>query len=227
MGDGDRRDSTGWPARPPEHNRRRRASNRRPEAVRRRRASSRRSEAFIEFTRAREYQIWSVVVKRSRPAWRRRVDPLINPPILRTKPNLRTPHVLQSPLTDSNRRPPPYHAIQTATGGSRWQRFRAGSSRFPASATRTFATGCARSVPYLFHRNRPKNGQFEAGRRSGNGGRPLLSRERVNRTTASCGMARRSRWRRLITAMSLCLCRPSGDSAGEQEQRDANAGRPA
>jgi hypothetical protein len=28
-----------------------------------------------------------------------------------------------SPLPDSNRRPPPYHAIQTATGGSRWQRF--------------------------------------------------------------------------------------------------------
>jgi hypothetical protein len=29
----------------------------------------------------------------------------------------------RSPLTDSNRRPPPYHAIQAADGGSRWQRF--------------------------------------------------------------------------------------------------------
>src|SRR5438132_10912509 len=27
--------------------------------------------------------------------------------------------LLQSPLTDSNRRPPPYHALQTATGRSR------------------------------------------------------------------------------------------------------------
>jgi hypothetical protein len=39
---------------------------------------------------------------------------------------------LQSPLTDSNRRPPPYHAIQTATGGSRWQRFVAKSNHFRA-----------------------------------------------------------------------------------------------
>src|SRR2546430_7550007 len=31
--------------------------------------------------------------------------------------------LLQSPLTDSNRRPPPYHALQTATGRSRRQRF--------------------------------------------------------------------------------------------------------
>ena len=38
-----------------------------------------------------------------------------------------------SPLPDSNRRPPPYHAIQTATGGSRWQRFRPRSSRFSAA----------------------------------------------------------------------------------------------
>src|SRR5712691_5801851 len=31
----------------------------------------------------------------------------------------RFPGLLQSPLTDSNRRPPPYHAIQTAIGDSR------------------------------------------------------------------------------------------------------------
>jgi hypothetical protein len=40
--------------------------------------------------------------------------------------------------------------------GSRWQRFPASSSCFGASATRTFATRCAPSVPYLFHPNRPK-----------------------------------------------------------------------
>jgi len=39
----------------------------------------------------------------------------------------------RSPLPDSNRRPPPYHAIQTATGGSQWQRFGASSSHFGAS----------------------------------------------------------------------------------------------
>jgi hypothetical protein len=68
---------------------------------------------------------------------------------------------LQSPLTDSNRRPPPYHAIQTATGGSRWQRFSASSSHFPAFGP-----------PNLCHRLRPlcsitvpcqsaENGPFE------------------------------------------------------------------
>jgi hypothetical protein len=40
----------------------------------------------------------------------------------------------ESPLTDSNRRPPPYHAIQTATGGSQWQRFPADPSHFRASS---------------------------------------------------------------------------------------------
>jgi hypothetical protein len=30
--------------------------------------------------------------------------------------------LLQSPLPDSNRRPPPYHGTSQATGGSRWQR---------------------------------------------------------------------------------------------------------
>src|SRR5438874_8489035 len=34
----------------------------------------------------------------------------------------RCPGFLQSPLTDSNRRPPPYHGTSQATGGSRWQR---------------------------------------------------------------------------------------------------------
>src|SRR5436309_15808939 len=36
-------------------------------------------------------------------------------------------------LTASGRNAPPYHAIQTATGGSRWQRFRPRSSRFRAT----------------------------------------------------------------------------------------------
>src|SRR5438034_3058060 len=41
--------------------------------------------------------------------------------------------LLQSPLTDSNRRPPPYHVLPDATGGSRWQRFGASSSHSQAS----------------------------------------------------------------------------------------------
>src|SRR5918994_5231060 len=47
--------------------------------------------------------------------------------------------LLQSPLTDSNRRPPPYHGASTATGRNRRQRFPACLSRFAAAA---FATGC-------------------------------------------------------------------------------------
>src|SRR6266508_5892935 len=77
--------------------------------------------------------------------------------------NLSTAGLLESPLTDSNRRPPPYHAIQTATGGSRWQGFVASSSRFRTSGH-----------PNLCHPLRPlcsitvpsqsaQNGQFEAG----------------------------------------------------------------
>jgi hypothetical protein len=58
------------------------------------------------------------------------------PPLIELK-GLRYPQKLPicrylSPLPDSNRRPPPYHAIQTTTGGSRWQRFGASSSHFPS-----------------------------------------------------------------------------------------------
>src|SRR5215216_1289335 len=35
----------------------------------------------------------------------------------------RFPGLLESPLTDSNRRPPPYHALRSATGGNPRQRF--------------------------------------------------------------------------------------------------------
>src|SRR5438067_394974 len=42
---------------------------------------------------------------------------------------------------------PPYHAIQTATGGSRRQRFPVSSGHFGLLAARTFATRCAPSVP--------------------------------------------------------------------------------
>jgi hypothetical protein len=44
-----------------------------------------------------------------------------------------------SPLTDSNRRPPPYHADPVATGRNRRQRFWLESAVLGASA---FATGC-------------------------------------------------------------------------------------
>ena len=54
--------------------------------------------------------------------------------------------LLQSPLTDSNRRPPPYHAIQrqpVAAGGNGLSLFQA---IFGLLATRTFATRCAPSI---------------------------------------------------------------------------------
>src|SRR5207249_2992872 len=52
----------------------------------------------------------------------------------------------------------PYHAIQTATSGSRWQRCAPDQAIFAALEDGTFASSCAPSVPYLFHANRPKNG---------------------------------------------------------------------
>src|SRR5439155_26415896 len=51
---------------------------------------------------------------------------------------------LRSPLTDSNRRPPPYHGIQTATGRNRRQRF---WLVLAASAPVRFATDCDRLQP--------------------------------------------------------------------------------
>ena len=51
---------------------------------------------------------------------------------------------LQSPLTDSNRRPPPYHALRSATGRNPRQRF-----WLVSAVCRTFsvATGCHRLRP--------------------------------------------------------------------------------
>jgi hypothetical protein len=81
--------------------------------------------------------------------------------------NEKTPRfrgVRPSPLPDSNRRPPPYHAIQTAAGGSLRQRFPVSSSHFGSSGG-----------PNLCHPLRPlcsitvpsqsaQNAQFEAPR---------------------------------------------------------------
>jgi hypothetical protein len=50
----------------------------------------------------------------------------------------------QSPLTDSNRRPPPYHALPAATGRNQRQRF---WLVLGASGSRRFATGCHRLQP--------------------------------------------------------------------------------
>src|SRR5438477_12334862 len=47
--------------------------------------------------------------------------------------------LLQSPLTDSNRRPPPYHGTSQATGGNRRQRIRL---VFAVSAAGRFAADC-------------------------------------------------------------------------------------
>jgi mannose-6-phosphate isomerase-like protein (cupin superfamily) len=55
--------------------------------------------------------------------------------------------LLQSPLTDSNRRPPPYHVVFLANGGNQWQRFLAESSRFGPSAK---VNVCHRLRPLCF-----------------------------------------------------------------------------
>jgi hypothetical protein len=52
--------------------------------------------------------------------------------------------VPRSPLTDSNRRPPPYHALVAATGRNRRQRF---WLVFAVSPAGRFASGCDRLQP--------------------------------------------------------------------------------
>src|SRR5205823_5061290 len=52
--------------------------------------------------------------------------------------------VSRSPLTDSNRRPPPYHGSSEATGGSRWQRI---WLAFAVHGSSRFAGGCHRLQP--------------------------------------------------------------------------------
>jgi hypothetical protein len=56
----------------------------------------------------------------------------------------RFPGLLQSPLTDSNGRPPPYHALRAATGRNPGQRF---WRVFAASVLRLLAAGCHRLQP--------------------------------------------------------------------------------
>jgi hypothetical protein len=55
-----------------------------------------------------------------------------------------SPALLQSPLTDSNRRPPPYHGTSQATGGSRWQRI---WPVFAVCGPERFAADCRRLQP--------------------------------------------------------------------------------
>jgi hypothetical protein len=57
----------------------------------------------------------------------------------------------KSPLTDSNRRPPPYHALAAATAGTRWQRLTKVLTAFVGSPLPPVATVCARSAPEVLH----------------------------------------------------------------------------
>jgi len=52
-----------------------------------------------------------------------------------------------SPLTDSNRRPPPYHGTSQATGGNPWQRFSLVFAVTGARHLSPFATGCNHGAP--------------------------------------------------------------------------------
>jgi hypothetical protein len=74
------------------------------------------------------------------------VDPLLTRDSAQTTSN---PHlqVFESPLTDSNRRPPPYRALQTATGRNARQRFGLISSLFAVENLRPVASGCNHGAP--------------------------------------------------------------------------------
>jgi hypothetical protein len=98
--------------------------------------------------------------------------------------------LLQSPLPDSNRRPPPYHALETATARNQRQRFWLVSA---VSAPIPFATSCHRLQP----RGSIKAPSFVAYRgnraRAGTGSIPScrpLSLERLSTVTAPCGNRR-------------------------------------
>src|SRR5947199_7967874 len=68
----------------------------------------------------------------------------------------------QSPLTDSNRRPPPYHRSKRQPVGTHGDGFPSVQAILGLLAARTFATRCAPSVPQLFHPNRPKTPTLDA-----------------------------------------------------------------
>ena len=78
------------------------------------------------------------------------------------KTKTRVSGTFASPLPDSNRRPPPYHAIQTAAGGNARQRFPVSSSHFGASGGPNLCHPLRPSVPQLFHPNRPKTPTLDA-----------------------------------------------------------------
>src|SRR5581483_3989344 len=78
-------------------------------------------------------------------------------PLCRTLP--------RSPLTDSNRRPPPYHILVHATNGNRWQRFWLVWAVFRPDR---FATGC-HWLPPLCSINAPSSAAGSV-MRSGVGG---------------------------------------------------------
>jgi hypothetical protein len=93
-------------------------------------------------------------VARRRPCPRVPASPKMYPS--RTQTHLQG---FRSPLPDSNRRPPPYHAIQTATGGSQWQRFGARSSHFrpfgEPNVCQRLRPLCSITVPSQSAQNRP------------------------------------------------------------------------
>jgi hypothetical protein len=77
---------------------------------------------------------------------------------------------VQSPLTDSNRRPPPYHAVFAAIGRNPRQRFSHVRAVFALPA---FATGCHRLRPLCSNsapRSRVRSGRHIASRAVDGGG---------------------------------------------------------
>jgi hypothetical protein len=145
----------------------------------------------------------------------------------------------RSPLTDSNRRPPPYHAIQTAAGGNRAQPFRPSSSRFGGSGgpnvCHRLRPLCSIPVPSQSARNarfRAWTDTERAWTETEKEGRPLPCAEGVNRKPPRARIVRGRRWLRLITAMNLSESRFAGDpvlgvpySNGQGEGAGTVAGR--
>jgi hypothetical protein len=101
----------------------------------------------------------------------------------------------QSPLTDSNRRPPLYHQILVAAERSLWQRFSLVSPVSAQDHLRWVSVGFDRSAPQLLHTGAPLCLQF--GERGGR--KPVRSDERalahLSVRTMQNGNSARARWR--------------------------------
>jgi hypothetical protein len=103
--------------------------------------------------------------------------------------------IRRSPLTDSNRRPPPYHAPRSATSGNPRQGFWLVGA---VSAAIPFATGCHRlrplcsiNAPYaVVHEGNTRSSRCELGASERRTRRGLSSRSTTNSSRCGIGILR-------------------------------------